>query len=77
MQTQFLSPLSESLKLCDFSTKKRTLCLSLCYTTSIQLGLKACVRGWENPLFARRGKVDLTASSGYVVFAETGILSAY
>lgn len=48
--------------------------LSLCYKTIIaQLG-------WENPLFARRAEVDLTGwkcgSSGYVLLAETGILSA-
>lgn len=58
-------------KLCDFSlknkTKKKSLAggwwytdLSLCYTTSIQQALRVCGKGWENPLFAKRAKVDLT-----------------
>lgn len=55
--------------------------LPLCYTTSLQPALRERGRGWENPLFAKRVKVDLTgwkcSSSGYVSLAETGIQSAH
>lgn len=55
--------------------------LPLCYTTSLQPALRERGRGWENPLFAKRVKVDLTGwkygSSGYVLLAETGMQSAH
>lgn len=55
--------------------------LSLYYPTSIQQALTVCVKGWENPLFAKQAKVDLTGwkwgSSGYILVAQTGIQCAY
>lgn len=57
------------------------LSLSVCFATSIQQALRACAKGWENPRFAERAKIDLTAwkcgSSGYVLHADTGIVSDY
>lgn len=57
------------------------LSLSACYATSIQQALRARAKGWENPRFAERAKIDLKAwkcgSSGYVLHADTGIVSDY
>lgn len=53
--------------------------LPLRYTSSLQQAWRERGRGWENPLFAKRVKVDLTGwkcgSSGSVLLAETGIQS--
>lgn len=49
--------------------------LPLRYTSSLQQAWRERGRGWENPLFAKRVKVDLTGwkcgSSGSVLLAET------
>lgn len=37
------------------------LSLSACYATSIQQALRARAKGWENPRFAERAKIDLKA----------------
>lgn len=38
-----------------------SLSLSACYATSIQQALRARAKGWENPRFAERAKIDLKA----------------
>lgn len=53
--------------------------LPLRYTSSLQQAWRERGRGWENPLFAKWVKVDLTGwkcgSSGSVLLAETRIQS--